>query len=170
MNHSWLDSGDWCDICGDTIPAADVKNMYIDGCEKTLCKSCRGEIESKLKVVDTLVLKDMLTLITKKYGQHKVRQLNLVKAEQYVKENNISLEIEKRGGKFNQEKLGVFVKLSNDEILSILQFLQRKIGGHLWMHAAMGTLLDKQLVYTLQLQEGDQHGRATDDFFGEFVY
>ncbi|AAY60591.1 hypothetical protein I6G76_01515 (plasmid) [Bacillus cereus] len=155
------DNSEWCDICSAVIPTADVKNMYIEGCEKTLCKSCRGEMELKLKVVETLVIKDMLTLLTKGYGRDKVREFNLVKAERYVKENEISLEIEKRGGKFNQEKLGVFVSLSTNEIIAILQYLQRKIGNHLWINAVVGALLDRGLVYTLQLEEGVHDDRTT---------
>ncbi|MDA1850274.1 hypothetical protein PDL09_24200 [Bacillus cereus] len=161
MNVLLLDNSEWCDICSAVIPTADVKNMYIEGCEKTLCKSCRGEMELKLKVVETLVIKDMLTLLTKGYGRDKVREFNLVKAEQYVKENGISLEIEKRGGKFNQEKLGEFVSLSTNEIIAILQYLQRKIGNHLWINAVVGALLDRGLVYTLQLEEGEHHDGAT---------
>ncbi|MEG7871887.1 hypothetical protein [Bacillus paranthracis] len=162
MNVLLFDNSEWCDICSAVIPTADVKNMYIEGCEKTLCKSCRGEMELKLKVVETLVIKDMLTLLTKGYGRDKVREFNLVKAEQYVKENGISLEIEKRGGKFNQEKLGEFVSLSKSEIVLILQYLQKKIGTHLWMNAVIGALLDRGLVYTLQLEEGVHDDGTTD--------
>ncbi|MGE7885374.1 hypothetical protein [Bacillus sp. NPDC094077] len=43
MNDWLFDNSDWCDICGDVILSADVKSMHIEGCEKTLCKSCRGE-------------------------------------------------------------------------------------------------------------------------------
>ncbi|HHB3507878.1 TPA: hypothetical protein ACORDH_005012 [Bacillus cereus] len=162
MNVLLFDNSEWCDICSAVIPAADVQNMHIEGCEKTLCKSCRGEVELKLKVVETLVIKDMLTELTKGYGRDKVREFNLVKAEQYVRENEIVLEIEKRGGKFNQEKFGVFVSLSTNEIISILQYLQKKIGNHLWINAVVGALLDKGIVYTLQLEEGAHHDRTTD--------
>ncbi|PFL57747.1 hypothetical protein COJ27_29555 [Bacillus cereus] len=154
MNVLLFDNSEWCDICSDVIPAVDVKSMHIEGCEKTLCKSCRGEMELKLKVVETLVIKDMLTALIKGYGREKVREFDLIKAEQYVKENEISLEIEKRGGKFNQEKLGVFISLSTNEIISILQYLQKKISNHLWINAVVGALLDRGLVYTLQLEEG----------------
>jgi len=161
MNVLLFDNSEWCDICSAVIPDVEVKNMHIEGCEKTLCKSCRGEMELKLKVVETLVIKDMLTALTKGYGMKFVRQFNLIKAEQYVKENDITLEIEKRGGKFNQEKLGEFVSLSTNEIVSILQYLQKKFGTHLWMNAVVGALLDKGLVYTLQLEEGERHDRTT---------
>ncbi|WP_242298299.1 hypothetical protein [Bacillus cereus group sp. BfR-BA-01382] len=161
MSDLLFDNSEWCDICSAVIPTADVKNMYIEGCEKVLCKSCRGEMECKLKVIETLVIKDMITALTKGYGREKVREFNLVKAEQYVKENGINLEIEKRGGKFNQEKLGVFVSLSTHEIISILQYLQKKIGNHLWINAVVGSLLDRGLVYTLQL-EGEHHDGTTD--------
>ncbi|WP_270364755.1 hypothetical protein [Bacillus paranthracis] len=166
MNDLLFDNSEWCDICSAVIPTSDVKSMHIEGCEKTLCKSCRGEMELKLKVVETLVIKDMLTLITKGYGRDKVREFNLVKAEQYVKENEISLVIEKRGGKFNQEKLGEFVSLSKSEIVSILQYLQKKIGTHLWMNAVIGALLDRGLVYTLQLEEGVHDDGTTDILAG----
>ncbi|MDM5430768.1 hypothetical protein [Bacillus mycoides] len=166
MNDLLFDNSDWCDICGDVIPSADVKSMHIEGCEKTLCKSCRGEMELKLKVVETLVIKDMLTALIKGYGMNRVREFDLVKAERYVKENEIVLEIEKRGGKFNQEKFGVFVSLSTNEILSILQYLEKKIGNHLWMNAVVGALLERGLVYTLQLEEGDHHDGATDILAG----
>ncbi len=166
MNDLFFDNSEWCDICSAVIPTADVKNMYIEGSEKTLCKSCRGEMELKLKVVETLVIKDMLTSLTKGYGMKFVREFDLVKAEQYVKENKISLEIEKRGGKFNQEKLGEFVSLSTSEIVSILQYLQKKIGTHLWMNAVIGALLDRGLVYTLQLEEGVHDDGTTDILAG----
>ncbi|MCU5095017.1 hypothetical protein [Bacillus wiedmannii] len=162
MNVLLFDNSEWCDICSAVIPVTDVKSMHIEGCEKTLCKSCRGEMELKLKVVETLVIKDMLTAITKGYGRDKVREFNLIKAEQYVKENEITLDIEKRGGKFNQEKLGIFVSLSTVEIVLVIQYLQKKIGTHLWMNAVIGALLDKSLVYTLQLEEGEHHDRTTN--------
>lgn len=166
MNVLLFDNSDWCDICGDVIPSTDVKSMHIEECEKTLCKSCRGEMELKLKVVETLVIKDMLTALIKGYGMKFVRGFDLVKAEQYVKENKIALEIEKRGGRFNQEKLGEFVSLSTNEIVLILQYLQKKIGTHLWMNAVIGALLDKGLVYTLQLEAGDHHDGATNILAG----
>lgn len=166
MNDLLFDNSEWCDICSAVIPTADVKNMYIEGCEKTLCKSCRGEMELKLKVVETLVIKDMLTALIKGYGMEFVRDFDLIKAEQYVKENKIALEIEKRGGKFNQEKLGEFVSLSTSEILSILQYLQKKIRTHLWMNAVIGALLDRGLVYTLQLEEGVHDDGTTDILAG----
>ncbi|HHK5530929.1 TPA: hypothetical protein ACQUHF_004950 [Bacillus paranthracis] len=162
MNDLLFDNSEWCDICSAVIPTADVKSMHIEGCEKTLCKSCRGEMELKLKVVETLVIKDMLTTLTKGYGMEFVREFDLVKAEQYVKENEISLVIEKRGGKFNQEKLGEFVSLSKSEIVLIVQYLQKKIGTHLWMNAVIGALLDRGLVYTLQLEEGVHDDGTTD--------
>ncbi|ARJ25995.1 hypothetical protein B7492_33735 (plasmid) [Bacillus mycoides] len=166
MNDLLFDNSEWCDICSEVIPSTDVKSMHIEGCEKTLCKSCRGEMELKLKVVETLVIKDMLTVLIKGYGMNKVREFDLVKAERYVKENEIVLEIEKRGGKFNQEKLGEFVSLSTNEIVSILQYLQKKINTHLWMNAVIGALLDRGLVYTLQLEEGDHHDGATNILAG----
>ncbi|QIW21215.1 hypothetical protein [Bacillus thuringiensis] len=166
MNDLLFDNSDRCDICGVVIPSSDVKSMHIEGCEKTLCKSCRGDMELKLKVVETLVIKDMLTALIKGYGMNRVREFDLVKAERYVKENEIVLEIEKRGGKFNQEKFGVFVSLSTNEILSILQYLEKKIGNHLWMNAVVGALLERGLVYTLQLEEGDHHDGATDILAG----
>ncbi|MHA2920777.1 hypothetical protein [Bacillus cereus] len=166
MDGLLFDNSEWCDICSAVIPTADVKNMYIEGCEKTLCKSCRGEMELTLKVVETLVIKDMLTALIKRYGMNKVRDFDLIKAEQYVKENKISLEIEKRGGKFNQEKLGKFVSLSTNEIIGILQYLQKKIGTHLWMNAVIGALLDRGLVYTLQLEEGVHDDGTTDILAG----
>ncbi|MDA2163851.1 hypothetical protein PDN54_27155 [Bacillus cereus group sp. Bc252] len=161
MNVLLFDNSEWCDICSAVIPTADVKSMHIEGCEKTLCKSCRGEMELKLKVVETLVIKDMLTALIKKYGMNKVREFDLIKAERYVKEKKIALKIEKRGGKFNQEKLGEFISLSTNEIVSILQYLQKKIRADLWMNAVIGALLDRGLVYTLQLEEGVYDDRTT---------
>lgn len=166
MNDLLFDNSEWCDICSAVIPTADVKNMYIEGSEKTLCKSCRGEMELKLKVVETHVIQDMLKLIIKGYGREKVREFDLMKAERYVKENELAFVIEKRGGKFNQEKLGEFVSLSTSEIVSILQYLQRKIGTHLWMNAVIGALLDRGLVYTLQLEEGVHDDGTTDILAG----
>ena len=49
MLDIFTDVGEWCDICGNSIPPTDERNMYIDGLEKTLCKSCSGQIEKKLK-------------------------------------------------------------------------------------------------------------------------
>ncbi|HDX9631432.1 TPA: hypothetical protein ROY30_005183 [Bacillus cereus] len=144
-----FDVGEYCDICADIIPPADVKTMYIEGIEKTLCKHCSGKTEESLKVVDFRVIKDVLTEITKKYGREKVRQFDLVTAERFIRENNISLNIEKRGGKFNQEKLGEFVPLTTEELLTVIEFLKRKINPNLWMNAVIGTLLEKQLTLTL---------------------
>ncbi|HDR7784927.1 hypothetical protein ABR776_27170 [Bacillus cereus] len=162
MNVLLFDNSEWCDICSAVIPVTDVKSMYIEGCEKTLCQSCRGEMELKLKVVETKVIQDMLKLIIKGYGREKVRDFDLMKAERYVKENELTFVIEKRGGKFNQEKLGEFVSLSTTEIILIIQYLQKKIGTHLWMNAVIGALLDRSLVYTLQLEEGEHHDRTTN--------
>lgn len=162
MNVLLFDNSEWCDICSAVIPTADVKSMHIEGCEKTLCKSCRGEMELKLKVVETNVIQDMLKLIVQGYGMEKVREFDLMKAERYVKENELDCVIEKRGGKFNQEKLGVFVSLSTNEIITIIQYLQKKIGTHLWMNAVIGALLDRGLVYTLQLEEGVHDDGTTD--------
>ncbi|PFC85142.1 hypothetical protein CN272_22040 [Bacillus anthracis] len=162
MNVLLFDNSEWCDICSAVIPTADVKSMHIEGCEKTLCKSCRGEMELKLKVVETNVIQDMLKLIIQGYGRDKVREFDLMKAERYVKENELAFVIEKRGGKFNQEKLGVFVSLSTNEIITIVQYLQKKIGTHLWMNAVIGALIDRGLVYTLQLEEGVHDDGTTD--------
>lgn len=103
MFSELFDNSEWCDICGEVIPEADVTNMHIEGSEKTLCKSCRSEMETKLKVVNFLVIKDMLTALIAGYGRNKVRQFDLIKAEQYVKENNITLNIEKRGGNLTKK-------------------------------------------------------------------
>ncbi|MED1384056.1 hypothetical protein [Bacillus mycoides] len=165
MFNELFDNSEWCDICGEVIPEADVTNMHIEGSEKTLCKSCRSEMETKLKVVNFLVIKDMLTALIAGYGRNKVRQFDLIKAEQYVKENNITLNIEKCGGKFNQEKLGEFVSLSTKEILTIITLLQRKIGTHLWMNAVIGSLLEHGFTVTLQL-EGEHHDGTTDTVIG----
>ncbi|OUA60384.1 hypothetical protein [Bacillus thuringiensis] len=163
MFSALFDNSEWCDVCGDVIPESDVTNMHIDGCEKTLCKSCRGEMETKLKVIDVNVLVDMLKALITKYGRDKVRQFDLIKAEQYVKENNITLKIEKRGGQFNQEKLGEFVSLSTKEILTIITLLQRKIGTHLWMNAVIGSVLERGFTATLQMQlEGERYDGTTD--------
>lgn len=86
MDGLLFDNSEWCDICSAVIPNADVKSMYIEGCEKTLCKSCRGEMESKLKVVETNVIQDMLKLFVKGYGMDKVRDFDLMKAERYAEE------------------------------------------------------------------------------------
>ncbi|WP_217551142.1 hypothetical protein, partial [Pantoea sp. GbtcB22] len=83
------------------------------------CKQCSGQAEETLKVVSFGVIKDALKEITDKYGREKVRQFDLVTAEQFVRENSITLNIEKRGGKFNQEKLGEFVPLSTEELITV---------------------------------------------------
>ena len=149
MLDIFADIGEWCDICGNSIPPADESNMYIDGLEKTLCKQCSGQIERKLKVLDFHVIQDVLKELIKGFGCEKVRQFDLVTAEKFVRENNISLNIEKCGGKFNQEKLGEFIPLSTEELITVIEFLKRKINPNLWMNAVIGTLLDKQLTITL---------------------
>nr|WP_088325737.1 hypothetical protein [Bacillus cereus] len=143
------DVGEWCDICGNTIPPADESNMYIDGLEKTLCKQCSGQIEQTLKVLDYRVIHDALKELIKMFGRGKVRQFNLVTAERYVVENEVVLTIEKRGGKFNQEPLGEFIELSNYELVTVIGFLKRKINPNLWMNAVIGNVLERQMIITL---------------------
>ncbi|PFH81643.1 hypothetical protein COI81_28935 [Bacillus cereus] len=150
-----FDIGEWCDICGHEIKHSEVNTMYIDNYEKTLCKACNSDMEQKVKVVDALVLNDALKELTNKFGRDKVRSFHLAAAEKFVKENNISLNIEKRGGKFNQEKLGKFVPLSTHELVTLIEFLKRKIDSHLWINAAMGAILDKNITVTLSPMVGE---------------
>ncbi|EJR53585.1 hypothetical protein IIO_05934 [Bacillus cereus VD115] len=149
MLDIFADVGEWCDICGNVIPPTDESNMYIDGLEKTLCKQCSGQIEQTLKVLDFRLICDLLRELIKGFGRGKVRQFDLVTAERYIIENEVVLTIEKRGGKFNQEPLGEFVSLSTQELITVIEFLKRKINPNLWMNAVIGSVLDKQMTVTL---------------------
>ncbi|MEG7934960.1 hypothetical protein J0817_19925 [Bacillus mobilis] len=149
MLDVFIDVGEWCDICDNSIPPTDERNMYIDGLEKTLCKSCSGQIEQTLKVLDFRVIHDVLKELIKGFGREKVRQFDLVAAERYIIENKVVINIEKRGGKFNQEPLGKFVSLSTKELITVIEFLKRKINPHLWMNAVIGNVLERQMIITL---------------------
>ncbi|MED3484975.1 hypothetical protein P4523_23175 [Bacillus toyonensis] len=157
MLDIFADVGEWCDICGNSIPPTDERNMYIDGLEKTLCKSCSGQIEQKLKVLDFRLICDLLSELIKGFGRVKVRQFNLVTAERYIIENEVVLTIEKRGGKFNQEPLGQFVSLSTQELITVIEFLKRKINPNLWMNAVIGNVLEKQMIITLGQPEWSEN-------------
>ncbi|MED1539116.1 hypothetical protein [Bacillus pseudomycoides] len=148
--------GEWCDICGDAIKPSEMKTMYIEGCEKTLCKSCNGEMEQKVKVISVHVLQDAMKELINRFGKNKVRLFDLATAERFVKENNISLNIEKRGGKFNQERLGEYISLSTIELLTLITFLKRKINSHLWMNAVIGAILEENITVTLS-PVGDEY-------------
>lgn len=141
--------GEECYECQNSFPESDMCKIYISGLERILCKQCRGQIEQKLKVLDFRVIHDVLKELIKGFGRGKVRQFDLVTAERYVIDNEVVLTIEKRGGKFNQEPLGEFVPLSTEELITVIEFLKRKINPNLWMNAVIGTLLDKQLTITL---------------------
>ncbi|MBT2577449.1 hypothetical protein J7E43_08500 [Bacillus sp. ISL-8] len=149
------DVGEWCDICGEGIKPGEESTMYIEGCEKVLCKTCNGDMQQKVKVIDFRVLKDVLTQLINQFGREKVRQFHLAAAETLIKENNIALNIEKRGGKFNQEKLGEFIFLSTQELLTLITFLKGKIDSHLWMNAVIGSILERQMTVTLSPIEGE---------------
>lgn len=149
MVDIFSDVGEWCDICGEGIKPSEVSTMYIEGCEKVLCKTCNSDMQQKVKVIDFRVLKDVLTQLTIRFGREKVRQFHLAAAETLIKENNISLNIEKRGGRFNQEKLGEVILLSTQELLTLITFLKGKIDSHLWMNAVIGTILERQMTVTL---------------------
>ncbi|PEB56222.1 hypothetical protein CON65_15800 [Bacillus pseudomycoides] len=151
-----FDVGNWCDICGDSIPPSDERIMYIEGCEKTLCKKCSRQAEKRLKVLSVHVIHDVLRELTKQFGIKKVREFDLITAERFVTNNNVSLNIEKRGGKFNQERLGEFVSLSTGELIIIIKFLKRKINPNLWMNAVIGSVLDRQMTITL-VKEGQEN-------------
>ncbi|CAM4359574.1 hypothetical protein BAMA_16225 [Bacillus manliponensis] len=160
MSHIF-NNDNWCDVCSKTIAADDLRNMYIEGSEKALCKSCRGDLE--MKVVDMFVIQDMLKCLIKEYGPSKVREFDLSKAEALVTEKQIELQIEKRGGEFNQQKLGEFVFLKTSEIITIIQILKRKIGSELWMNPVIKMLLEKKITITLS-QEGESNDRANNIF------
>lgn len=141
--------GEWCDICGEQIKPSELSTMYIENYEKTFCKQCNDEMKQKVKVIDARALTDVFKELIKKFGRDKVRVFHLAAAETFIKENNISLDIEKRGGKFNQERLGEFISLSTDELITLITFLKTKINSHLWMNAVMGTILEQNITYTL---------------------
>ncbi|AXO97144.1 hypothetical protein [Bacillus anthracis] len=149
MVDIFSDVGEWCDICGEEIKPFEVSTMYIEGCEKVLCKTCNSDMQQKVKVIDFRVLKDVLTQLTIRFGREKVRKFHLAAAETLIKENNISLSVEKCGGKFNQEKLGEFISLSTQELLTLITFLKGKIDSHLWMNAVIGNILERQITVTL---------------------
>lgn len=141
--------GEECYGCKNPFPESDMSKIYMDGLERMLCKQCREQIEQTLKVVDFRVIHDVLKELINRYGREKVRWFDLVTAERYVVETNMELNIEKRGGKFNQEPLGEFVLLSTQELITLIGFLKRKINHNLWMNAVIGTVLDKQITMTL---------------------
>ncbi|WP_368485924.1 hypothetical protein [Bacillus wiedmannii] len=117
-------AGDWCDICGDKIESFEMRSMYIEGCEKTLCQKCRNEMDKNVKAVDFYVLQDVMKKLIEMFGRNKVRQFNLTAAEQVVKENDISMKIEKRGGRLHQERLGEFSVFSTAELITVITFLK----------------------------------------------
>ncbi|HDR6285632.1 TPA: hypothetical protein QCU33_001576 [Bacillus cereus] len=155
MIDIFSDVGEWCDICGKEVKPSEMSTMYIEDCEKALCKTCNSDMQQKVKVIDFRVLKDVLTQLIIQFGREKIRQFHLAAAETLIKENNISLNIEKRGGKFNQEKLGEFIFLSTQELLILITFLKRKIDSQLWMNAVIGTILERQMTVTLSPIEGE---------------
>ncbi|MCP9280658.1 hypothetical protein [Bacillus wiedmannii] len=155
MIDIFSDVGEWCDICSNEVKPSEMSTMYIEGCEKVLCKTCNGEMQQKVKVIDFRVLKDVLTQLTIRFGREKVRRFHLAAAETLIKENEITLNIEKRGGKFNQEKLGEFIFLSTHELLTLITFLKGKIDSHIWMNAVIGTVLERQMTITLSPIEGE---------------
>ncbi|KXY35780.1 hypothetical protein AT268_03815 [Bacillus cereus] len=157
MVDIFSDVGEWCDICGEEIKPSEVSTMYIEGSEKVLCKACNSGMQQKVKVIDFRVLKDVLTQLTIRFGREKVRHFHLAAAEKLIKEKNITLNIEKRGGQFNQEKLGEFIFLSTQELLTLITFLKGKIDSHLWMNAVIGSILEHQMTVTLSLIEGESN-------------
>lgn len=160
MSHWLLDVGEWCDICGEEIKGTAMHKMYIECSEKTLCESCKGTAEKKMKIVNPLVLKDMLQTLLEQFGRSEVRQFTLNKAEKLVEENCISLDIEKRGGAFNQEKTGEFISLSTDELLFIIKFLKKKISSNLFVNAVIQIIFEKGISITL-MSAGDDHDGTT---------
>ncbi len=72
-------------------------------------------------------------------------------------DNVVDLTIEKRGGKFNQELLGEFVSLSTEELITVIEFLMRKMNPNLWMNAVIGNVLDQQMIITLSPIEGESN-------------
>ncbi|PFE05069.1 hypothetical protein COE15_06840 [Bacillus cereus] len=150
-----FDVGNWCDVCGKEIKGTEIRTMHIEGCEKTLCSKCNGEMEQSVKVVNFHVLQDAMKELINLFGRDKVQQFDLTAAGQFIKENKIAMQVEKRGGKFNQERLGEFVSLSTAELITIITFLKRKINSHLWMNAVIGAILDQQIVITLEGEKGE---------------
>ncbi|MEC2444782.1 hypothetical protein P9W93_26260, partial [Bacillus cereus] len=131
--------------------------IYISGLERTLCKQCREQLEQKVKVLDFRVIHDVLKELIKGFGREKVRQFDLVTAKRYVIDNEVALMIEKRGGKFSQELLGEFVSLSTEELITVIEFLMRKMNPTLWMNAVIGNVLDQQMIITLSPIEGESN-------------
>ncbi|SFI26889.1 hypothetical protein [Bacillus sp. 103mf] len=66
------------------------------------------------------------------------------------------MKIEKRGGRFHQERLGEFSVFSTAELITVITFLKRKVSSHLWMNAVIGAILNQQITITLSL-EGNSH-------------
>ncbi|MCM3223354.1 hypothetical protein M3644_26750 [Bacillus cereus] len=149
--------GEECYDCKNPFPESDMSKIYIDGLERMLCKQCREQVEKTLKVLDFRLINDVLKELTKRYGREKVRWFDLVTAERYVEETNTALNIEKRGGKFNQEPLGEFVSLSTQDLITLIRFLKRKINHNLWMNAVIGAVLERQITVTLSAIEGESN-------------
>ncbi|WP_144490030.1 hypothetical protein, partial [Bacillus thuringiensis] len=137
------------------FPESDMSKIYISGLERTLCKRCREQLEQKVKVLDFRVIHDVLKELITGFGREKVRQFDLVTAKRYMIDNEVALTIEKRGGKFNQEPLGEFVFLSTEELITIIEFLMRKMNPTLWMNAVIGNVLEQQMIITLSPIEGE---------------
>ncbi|MFI8709903.1 hypothetical protein ACIGHG_23325 [Bacillus sp. NPDC077411] len=159
MSHWLFDVGEWCDICGEEIKGTAMHKMYIEGSEKTLCESCKGTTEKKMKIVNPLILQDMMKALLEQFGRSELRRFNLNEAEKLVKAKGISLDIEKRGGAFNQEKMGEFISLSTDELLFIIKFLKKKISSSLWVNAMISAIFEKEISITLA-SAGDGHDRT----------
>ncbi|HDR3439452.1 TPA: hypothetical protein ACR3Z0_000017 [Bacillus thuringiensis] len=149
--------GEECYKCENPFPESDMSKIYISGLERTLCKQCREQLEQKVKVLDFRVIHDVLKELIKGFGREKVRQFDLVTAKRYVIDNGVDLMIEKRGGKFNQEPLGECVSLSTKELITVIEFLMRKMNPNLWMNAVIGNVLDQQMIITLSPIEGESN-------------
>ncbi|WP_144499270.1 hypothetical protein [Bacillus sp. FDAARGOS_235] len=149
--------GEECYGCENSFPESDMSKIYISSLERTVCKQCREQLDQKLKVLDFRVIHDVLKELIKGFGCEKVRQFDLVTAERYVVENQVVLTIEKRGGKFNQEPLGKFIELSNHELVTLIEFLKRKINPNLWMNAVIGNVLGRQMNITLGQAEWSEN-------------
>ncbi|MFJ1144910.1 hypothetical protein ACIKK6_31455, partial [Bacillus thuringiensis] len=120
-----------CYKCENLFPESDMNKIYISGLERTLCKQCREQLEQKVKVLNFRVIHDVLKKLIKGFGREKDRQFDLVTGKRYVNDNGVDLMIEKRGGKFNQEPLGECVSLSTKELITVIEFLMRKMNPNL---------------------------------------
>ena len=56
-----------------------------------------------------------------------------------------------------KEPLGEFVYLPTEELITVIEFLMRKMNPNLWMNAVIGNVLEQQIIITLSRIEGESN-------------